>query len=249
MIASMMMYERPQLADAHRRYWQLIRRQLAQRGIDSPEELSQQDEEFSVWLNPQLVLSQTCGMPYRTRLHGKVNLVGTVNFDLQGCPPGYYRSPLVVREDEPKQRIDEFRDATFAYNQTYSQSGFAAAYWHLQPHGFWFEKTLHAEQHIESARAVAQRRADIASLDAVTWMMMQRYEPFAGTLRVLEWTIPTPGLPYICAKGLDSDLVFASIAAAIDELSADDKALLGIAGLVYIEPDAYLAIPNPPDRI
>ena len=246
MIASMMMYERPQLADAHRRYWHLIRHKLSQRGIESPQALSQQAEEFSVWTHPQLVLSQTCGMPYRTRLHGKVTLIGTADFALPECPPGYYRSPLVVRADDNRQQLGDYRDGIFAYNQTYSQSGYAAAYWHLQTLGFWFDNTLHTEQHIESARAVAEKRADLASLDAVTWMMMQRYEPFTAGLRVLEWTEPTPGLPYISAIGADRELVFSAIEAAIEALTEDDRKLLGISGIVYIEPEAYLAIPNPP---
>ena len=47
MIANLMMYERPQLADAHGRFWQLIRHQLASVGIDSPEVLFQNAEEFN----------------------------------------------------------------------------------------------------------------------------------------------------------------------------------------------------------
>lgn len=247
MIANMMMYARPQLDSAHNRYWQLIREQLQQRGIASPPSLSQQAEEFSTWLDPALVLSQTCGMPYRTRLHSKVTLVGTPNFNLPECPAGYYRSPLVVRENDSRKEVGEFKNSVFAYNQTFSQSGYAAPYWHLQRHGFWFRKTLHAQQHVESARAVAESRADIASLDAVTWRLMQRYEPFANQLRVLEWTTPTPGLPYITAAGTDRQALFDSIEVAIQNLNDADRALLGIDDIVYIPPEDYLAVANPPN--
>ena len=120
MIANMMMYQRPQLADAHARYWALIRAELAKRGIDSPEELSQDAEEFFVWENPELVLSQTCGMPYRTWLHDKVQLVGTPDYGLEGCKAGYYRSPIVVRADDGRDTLIAFKDATFTYNQTFS---------------------------------------------------------------------------------------------------------------------------------
>jgi len=71
-------------------------------GIDSPEKLSQDAEEFSVWRHPELVLSQTCGMPYRIWLHGHVELVGTPNFGIDNCPAGYYRSALVVRADDAR---------------------------------------------------------------------------------------------------------------------------------------------------
>ena len=245
MIASLMMYTRPELAAAHDRYWHLIRQELAQRGIDSPETLAQDAEEFSVWTAPDLVLSQTCGMPYRLWLHDKVTLIGTPDFGLEGCPPGFYHSAIVARADDPRQRPEEFADAIFAYNQTFSQSGFAAPHNHLKPRGFWFSNHLQTHGHLVSARAVADGQADMAALDAVSWRLMQRYEGFAQDLRVVEWTEPTPGLPYIAAKRVDRQPVFEAVAAAITQLDAHDRDDLGIRGLVDIPAKAYLAIPNP----
>ena len=57
MIANLMMYQRSQLVEAHNRFWTLIRKQLTAVGIDSPETLSQDAEEFFVWKHPDLVLS------------------------------------------------------------------------------------------------------------------------------------------------------------------------------------------------
>ena len=248
MIANLMMYQRPQLAQAHDRFWALIRANLKNAGVDSPETLSQDAEEFFVWKHPDLVLSQTCGMPFRTWLHDKVNLVGTPDYGLEGCPPGYYRSAIVVRADDPRQHISEFRDETFAYNQTFSQSGYAAAYWHLKPHGFWFKNTLHTEQHLKSARAVAEGDASIASLDAVSWRLMQQYEPFAKNLRVLALTEPTPGLPMITSKSQDPDVIFNAVNTALEMLEVSDRALLGINAITRIPKEDYLAIPNPDEN-
>lgn len=246
MIASLMMYSRPQLDGAHRRYWQLIRDALHRAGIDSPVQLSQEADEFSVWQHPELVLSQTCGMPYRLWLHGKVNLVGTPDYGLDGCPPGYYRSALVVRADDPRNDLAAFRNAVFAYNQTFSQSGYAAPYWHLTPLGFWFDNRLHTEGHVRSAQAVAAGRADIAALDAVSWRLMTEHEEFASSLRVLDWTDPTPGLPLITAKGNDADAIFAAVRSAIEQLAPSDRSALGLRGIVRIPKESYTAIPNPP---
>lgn len=248
MIANLMMYQRPELEAAHNRYWALIRKHLADAGIASPENLSQDAEEFSVWADPNLVLSQTCGMPYRTMLHDKVALVGTPDFGVEGCPEGYYRSALIVRKDDPRYDFLAYKDAVFAYNQTFSQSGYAAPYEHIQAYGFWFENKLHTEQHILSAKAVANGQADIASLDAVSWRLMCEYEGFAKDLRVLEWTRPTPALPYICAKGADPKATFNAVARAIAELADMDRDLLGLKGMVYISKEDYLAIPNPDER-
>lgn len=246
MIANLMMYQRPQLAGAHERYWHLIRKYLHEAGIDSPEHLAQDAEEFFVWKNPDLVLSQTCGMPYRLWLHELVELVGTPDFGLDGCPPGYYRSAFVVRADDSRQNLTDFEDAVFAYNQSFSQSGYAAPYWHLQKRGFWFENRLHTEQHLNSAQAVAEGRADIASLDAMSWRLMDQHDAFARKLRVLDWTEPTPGLPLITAKGNDAGAIFNAVKSAIGALEPTDRDLLGLRGIVKIPKDTYTSIPNPP---
>lgn len=246
MIASLMMYQRPELADAHKRFWVLIRKNLAALGVDSPKELSQEAEEFSVWNSSDLVLSQTCGMPYRRWLHDKVQLVGTPDYGLENCPAGYYRSAIVVRADDKRTDLAHYRDAIFAYNQTFSQSGYGAPYWHLQPHGFWFEKRLQSNQHVGSARFVADGRADIASIDAVTWRNVLKYEPFADQLRLLDWTAPTPGLPLITSALSDATKVYDAISAAVSQLDRGDQSAIGIERVVKIAKEKYLCVPNPP---
>lgn len=245
MIASLMMYQRPELAEANNNLWALIHKGLAAAGVDSPATLSQDAEEFFVWKNTDLVLSQTCGMPYRKWLHDKVVLVGTPDYGLEGCPAGYYRSAMIVRTDDTRTEISQFEDAIFAYNQTFSQSGYAAPFQHMKARGFWFENRLEVGQHLEAARAVATGRADIASLDAVTWRNIAAFDAFAAEVRVLEWTVPTPGLPLITAMGNNADVLFAAVAGAIDALDAPSKSLLGLNGIVKIAKDEYLNVPNP----
>lgn len=245
MIASLMMYERTQLAHIHRRLWELIRVELNNLGIESPETLSQNADEFSVWLNPELVLSQTCGMPYRTWLHGKVKLVGTPDYGVPGCEPGYYCSPIVVRKNDTRDTLLEFKDATFCFNQPFSQSGYAAPYWHAADFNFWFAQKFQSGSHLKSAIAVAKGQADIASLDAVTWRLIEQYEDVANQLRVLDWTTPTPGLPLITSLGQNQELILSAVDSALLKLEAQEKAALGIRCIVQIPSDEYMAIPNP----
>ncbi len=246
MIASLMMYARPELEAAHARLWALVRNELAKRDIDSPETLSQDAEEFSVWESPDLVLSQTCGMPYRTWLADKVQLVGTPDYGLEDCPPGYYRSAIVVRADDSRQTLANFKEARFAYNQNFSQSGYGAPYFHCKARGFWFETLTQSGGHLASAQAVAEGRADIAALDALSWRMMERHEPWSAKLRVLEWTTPTPGLPLITSAGQDAAVIFTAVNVALARLTGEDKEALSLKGLVQINKADYLAVPNPP---
>ncbi len=246
MIASLFMYCYPQLIEPNNRYWALIRSHLSLAGIASPQHLKQIDGDTADWQDTNLVFSQTCGMPYRLWLHENVQLIGTPDYGLDACPPGYYRSALVVRADDPGTQLVQFEGATLAFNSTHSQSGYAAPYWHARAHGFWFRKRIEVGSHLQAARAVAAGDADIAALDALSWKLMQRYCDFSPKLRVLDWTTPTPGLPYISASDANTSAMFDAIACAIDDLSETDAAGLAIKGLVKIGAEQYLGVENPP---
>ena len=58
-----------------------------------------------------------------------------------------------------------------------------------------FARLVETGAHVESARAVAEKRADIAAVDAVTWRGITRHaEPMPmPMLRVLGQTRATPG--------------------------------------------------------
>lgn len=245
MIASLMMYERPELAAANATWWRLIAERLRAAGVDCPEHLSQTRPEREVWTHPGLVLSQTCGLPYRQLLHQRVQLVGTPDYGLPDCPPGHYQSVLVARRDDPREALAAFRDGVFAFNQELSQSGYVAAHARLQCEGFWFARQLRCGAHRASAQAVAQGRADIASIDAVSWRLLQRFDTFAAGLRVVARTEPTPGLPLICAPALERAQVRAAVSGALDALPGSARELLGIEGLVDIDRAAYLAVATP----
>lgn len=246
MISSLPMYKRPELEGAHNRYWALIRDCLRDDGIECPDRLSQDRDRYEVWNDPALVLSQTCGRPYRTRLHGRVTLVGTPDFGVEDCAPGYYCSVFVVRKSDTREHLSDFQNARFAYNGEDSQSGYAAPYFEARKSGFWFENRLCSGLHLNSARMVADSNSDIAALDAVTWRQIRTYEAFSNQLRVLCRTEPTPGLPYIAASPCNREAIFTAVENAISALSRDDRESLGLKGLVSISERDYLAVPNPP---
>lgn len=238
------MYARPELASAHQHFWQLIRAELQQCGVNAPEYLSEHTNLESVWLDRELLLSQTCGMPYRLRLSDKVALIGTPDYAVADCAPGFYRSAVIVRANDSRQNPGDYAGARFAYNQRDSQSGFAAAYQYCQAKGFWFSRVVETGAHAASAQAVISEQADIATIDAVTWELLKRYESMEA-LRVLDWTDAAPGLPYITSLSMDANLLFDAISVAISNLPADDKTRLMIRGIVKISANDYLAVPNP----
>lgn len=246
MIASLPMYDRPETAAAHDQLWQGIRDALRADGIAAPEALSRDIDCWQGWQHPDLLLGQTCGLPLRARLHDRVTLVGTADYGMPDTPPGYYRSVFVVRTQDAALPLGDFATRRLAYNEPLSHSGWAAPQLAAQTLGFQFDSTLHSGSHQQSAAAVAQGRADIAAVDAITWRALERYDAAAQNLTVIGQTDAFPGLPFITARGRDSAPVLRAIGAGIAALPGDACAILGLRGVVFIPLADYLAVPTPP---
>jgi len=245
MIASLQMYKRPELMEAHARFWSLINQNLMELGINAPRELNQDKKVMAVWTDPDLVLSQTCGMPYRKFLHEKVNLVGTPIYDLGNCLPGYYYSCIVVRKNEIGNDLSDLSHKQFAFNEEISQSGYAAPLVHAAKKGLHLLNRVKSGSHRDSAKMIADGKADFGALDALSWKLIQEHDAFASELRVLEVTKPvTPGLPYITSLKHDSELVFTAIETAISNLSKYDQNALCIKGILKIPVSDYLEVPD-----
>jgi ABC-type phosphate/phosphonate transport system substrate-binding protein len=241
MIAALPMYDRPETAAALDRLWGAVRARLG----SGPDRLTRGEDPWQAWRSPDLLLGQTCGFPFRARLHPRVTLVGTPVHRLDGCAPGEYRSVIVVRTDGPTA-LAEAAAGVLACNEALSQSGWAAVHAHLSAAGLSCGRVLRTGAHRASARAVAEGGADFAALDAVSWQMMRRWDGFAARLRVLEATAPTPALPFITAAGRDPAPLTAALEAAIEALDPQDRDTLCLHGLVQVPAAAYLAVPTPP---
>lgn len=246
MIAALPMYDRPENAAAHDALWQGVRAGLRACGIDAPETLDRETGLWEGWTDPALVLGQTCGLPFRTRLHRRVTLVGNLDYGLPDTPAGHYRSLFVTRGDEPGE-VADFAPRRFAYNQGDSHSGWAAPQIVAAGLGFRFAATLETGAHRASARAVAEGAADIAAIDWITWRGIERWEPeLARALRILGPTEVAPGQALIAAPAADADASFAALEEAVAALSPIDRDLLGIVGTTRIPAASYLAVPTPP---
>ncbi len=241
MTAMLGMYDMPALQPANDRFWSLIRAHLG----DGPATLTRDRDFWETWQDPDLVFAQTCGMPYRTRLHRQVHLVGTPDYGLPGCPAGYYHSVFVARADDSRD-LSELTAGVFAYNEALSQSGWAAPVTFLAGLGLAPARLVQTGGHARSAQAVAEGRADFASLDALTWALLQEHTDLGGSLRSVGATNPTPALPFITSATRDPAPIRAAVRAAIADLAPTDRTALHLRGLIDIAPDLYLAVPNPP---
>ncbi len=247
MIASLAMYDQPPIQAANDRLWALMQRALEARGIPAPESLTRGEGAYwQAWEAPDLVLSQTCGLPFAARLHKRVTLVGTPDFGVEGAPPGHYRSRFMVRADDPRERIEAFDGAVLAFNESLSQSGWGAPMNFARARGMAFTTGPQTGAHVLSAQAVLAGEAEIAAIDAVTWSILSEHEAWTTGLKCVAVTDPTPSHPYIAGPDIEAEPAFEAAGEAIAALSEEDRRLLHLRGIVRVPLAAYLAVRFPP---
>ncbi|MEM9047591.1 MAG: PhnD/SsuA/transferrin family substrate-binding protein [Pseudomonadota bacterium] len=242
-MAALPMYDWPEIASSTDRLWACIRERLRAAGLPAPQSLTRTEPIARLWTAPSMILTQSCGLPYVRGVKRYMQLVGTPDYDLPECAPGYYRSAIVVRADDPRSSLSAFAGAVVAVNADGSQSGFAALAYRLgrEAHhaGGFFAAMLKTGSHRASVEAVARRQADLAAIDAVSWRLAQRHAPDAAALRVLEMTDPMPGLPMLTAPSFDPRNVGQAVKEGIDMLPTHDKSALGLVGLCVFSPEDY----------
>ena len=240
MIAALPMYDRPELRAETDALWSAIRDALRARDIDAPDHLTRDRNLWEVWQSPDLILAQTCGLPYRTRLHTRVTLVATPDYGLPDCPPGHYRSVILARDASLPER------PRVALNDPLSQSGWAALHGWAEARALPLGPVTLTGSHAASARAVAAGRADLAAIDAQTWRQLIRFDGADPALEIAR-TPPTPGLPLITALGRDPAPIRAALAQVLASLPPATRAALDLHGFATLDAKAYRAIPIPPN--
>lgn len=239
MIAALPMYDRAELRPVNDRLWQGVRAALG----TGPGALTRDRDPANIWIDPDLLLAQTCGLPFRARLKDRVTLVGAPVHRLPDTSPGQYHSVIVARAGERRALPDLLASGIAAINDPLSQSGWDALRALAERLGATPTRAVWTGAHVASAAAVAEGAADIAALDAVTWDQIARFDtPLARRLVILHRTPPTPALPFITAKADLAAPLFRALAAAIAALDRMDRDALNLHGIVAAQVSTYTAL-------
>jgi ABC-type phosphate/phosphonate transport system substrate-binding protein len=234
------MYPFAHLRDAQDTLWAGIRRHLHD-AVDSPEHLDFDTELHTAWHRPDLLLGQTCGWPLVTELDGVVEVVGAFAVDVPfATADARYRSVLVARKPLSLDDWKATPDVHGARNKSDSLSGWVSlcAVWGGVP-----SRVTETGAHLESVRAVAAGRVDVAMIDAVSLQFIAEQEPFvAGRIHIIGHGPTIPCLPLVMAKALAPrrDEVRSALAAAMADPSlAAARSRLRISGFVPLDASAY----------
>ena len=200
-LVDLSMYDMPEIRAATDDWWRSIARALRRHAFeDLPESLSRDHDQHALGHSPNLLLTQTCGFPLMHGFRDALTAVSVPTYSADGCGPGTYRSPIIVRESGPAEHLEDLRGRTVAANAPDSQSGSNALHALVAPlnqDGRFFGEVVWTGAHAASLAAVQTGTADVAAADCVTWALLQQHTPdICRGLRVLAWTDAAPALPY-----------------------------------------------------
>jgi hypothetical protein len=250
--ASLPMYDLPEVREHVDRLWARVRDAMRGAGLDDvPEELTHVEGEFDAhWISQRLFFSQICGIEILKRFQGRYRVLATPRFSAPGCVGHHYRSFVVVRDDARYQQVEDLRGGRLAVNSYYSHSGATAVLPIVAPlseAGSFFSRVLVSGAHAESIAMITRGEAEVATVDCVTYALLERYRPEAlAAIRVLAKTPAAPGPPYVAPTSYGDDVIDRMRAALkeafADPLIRETREALLLEGIESTDDEAYLPI-------
>ena len=249
-IATLPMYDRPELRWATDQLWTFLRDRLREAGAtDVPEELVRGRHHADGWADDRLLFSQACGYDVHLRFPERLTPLAAPRYGAEGCVGATYCSVIVVRAGDDAAGIPDLRSRRAAYNEPTSHSGRVALAAVVAEHaetGRFFRALVETGSHEASADAVASGAADVAALDCTSWALLRRARPrLDEALRILVFTPRCPAPPFVVGPAVDVRERKA-IADALAQLSSsktlgDVRAALLLDGVESVVAETYAA--------
>jgi ABC-type phosphate/phosphonate transport system substrate-binding protein len=201
-IASLPMYNIPEIRKASSSLWSGIAKYLRLEGVEEvPDRLVFNQPLHKLWSDSNLMFSQCCGYDVVRRFENTLTPLAVPHFDVADCAGGEYSSLVVVGEDCPYDDVLEMYGTVAAINGPESHSGMSSlrqlvASRHKD--GRFFNEIVISGAHVKSLNMLRRRKADVAAVDCVTYALLSVYQPntLAG-IRVLGRTYHSPAPPYV----------------------------------------------------
>ncbi|WP_420404404.1 phosphate/phosphite/phosphonate ABC transporter substrate-binding protein [Nisaea sp.] len=251
MIASLDMYDLPEIRAATDEWWAALARAFRTEGINGvPAERARFAEESDAWSRPDLFFAQICGYPLRKCHRETLTVIGTPCYAADGCAGPRYSSVVIVQRGAGIGALAALRGQRLACNGATSQSGMSALRALLAEEGHgpdFFGDTIRSGGHRTSVALVTSGEADTAAIDCVTWALLLKHAPEeCAAVEVLTRTPDAPGLPYVVPAATDAGTLAALrrglTRAVADPAGAEARRTLLIEDIALLTDHDYVEI-------
>lgn len=159
------------------------------------------DSDQALLRDPALMFGHTCGYPLMTCWKDRLHPFCVPVFDVPGSEGKLYSSRFIVGANSGIASLADCSGKVAAINAPDSNSGmnvFRYAISNLKPARRFFSGVITTGGHLHSLEAVANRQADIAAIDCVSYQLIQDCRPeLVEQVRSIGFSVKTCGLPFV----------------------------------------------------
>ena len=245
---SLPMYNLPEMQAVNAAFWDAVRHELQQLGIDGvPMSLDFTRPPVPERIERDTLLTQVCGYPLQTVYHGQAALLGAPVYAAEHCVGPTHTGVFVVHRESAFTQLADLRGCNFVYNSRHSNSGMnlpRRAIAEIAPGARFFGTIAETHSQPGNIERVARREADATCVDSVTYAFFCRHRPQLGDMtRVLAATPPSPSIPFVTSvetpAALQDGLRSALRNVAQSDQWAQARAGLMLQDIVPVELESY----------
>ena len=152
----------------------------------------------------KLFFGQICGFPLTHEYAGRFKVIATPLYRTPYFSGPEYLSVITVHKQCKWQKLEDARGSRVAINSRSSHSGYNILRLMVTPftnESTFFSKVSVSGAHRQSLALIRQKQADLASIDGLTWSMLERYAPEAlEGCRILTLSPPVPAPVFVTEK-------------------------------------------------
>lgn len=203
---------------------------------------------MAYWSGPEMLISQSCGLPFVEDLASITHTVGTFRWSGVSDERGWYRTVIVAGPACGARDMSGMAGARPAVSNTQSLSGWCSlgvAVAAVTDRADYLQPAVLTGSHAGSLAALRSGDADVASIDPGTFQLLARHRPdaVAGIRRIGEGP-SVPATPLVVPRSLPVPIERSRsiVAAALNAVAlADARADIGIDSFVVVPDEVYVA--------
>jgi len=209
---SLPMYNLPEMRAPNQAFWNAIRTELEQQGIDDlPTTLDFARQPVPLEIERDTLFTQVCGYPLQTIYPGQATILAAPVYAAEHCTGATHAGVFVVHRDSSFRQLNDLGGCHFVFNSRHSNSGMnlpRRSIADIAGRKRFFATIEETHSQPGNIERVARGEADATCVDCVTYSFFRRHRPaLADLTRVLAVTVPSPSIPFVTSSGAPDDLV------------------------------------------